>query len=97
MANTEPPIAELVYLDTGEYVNLPDYDMDSDWIQLVVCPTPTTVIDTIVYHIAYGTLMHYPLLSILKFAWRNRRSFIEPQETVDAIDGSEWDGLGYIP
>jgi len=93
----ELPIAELMYLETGEVVRLVDYDPDSPWQELGVCPKPTTVLDTIIYHIAHGALMHYPLWSILKFAWRNRYSFIEPQESVEAIDGSEWDGLGYVP
>lgn len=88
MANTEPPIAELVYLDTGELFQLVDDDPDSPWQALGVCPKPTTVLDTIVYHIAHGALMHYPLWNILVFAWRNRHSFTHP-EIDDAVDNNE--------
>lgn len=82
------PIAELVYLDTGELFQLVDDDPDSPWQALGVCPKPTTVLDTIVYHIAHGALMHYPLWNILVFAWRNRHSFTHP-EIDDAVGDSE--------
>lgn len=59
----------------------------SDLINLGHAPYPATVRDTIVYHIAHGALMHYPAWSILKFAWRNRRCFVDPPQVVDAQDG----------
>jgi hypothetical protein len=53
-------------------------------IDLGVAPMPTTVRQTLVYHVCHGLLMRYPILDVLRFSWRNRRSFVE-SETCDAL------------
>lgn len=45
------------------------------WMRLGVCPAPRTTWETIRYHAGHGLVMGYPLLRILWFAWRNRRSW----------------------
>lgn len=51
--------------------------LKSGWIHLGVAPIPRTVPQTIVYHVANGLLMHYPIVDVLSFSWRNRRSFVD--------------------
>lgn len=48
---------------------------DERFVSLGICPAPAGPWQTFRYHVLHGLLMGYPLVSILRFAWRNRRSF----------------------
>lgn len=73
--------------DGGLWYNVTDYmHPDSAWIHLGIAPRPRTTWEVILYHIGNGLVMQYPLLSILSFAWQNRRAFIDKPVVVDALD-----------
>lgn len=78
----ELPPADLIEHDGRLWFALPD---DDTVIHLGVAPAPTTVWQTLVYHICHGLIMHYSLWSVLAWSWRNRRSFVDP-EVVDALE-----------
>lgn len=77
------PPAELIEYEGRLWYAVPE--PDSDWIHLGVAPMPRTTWQTFVYHVCHGFLMRYPLVDVLVFSWRNRRSFVDP-EIADAIE-----------
>lgn len=63
-------------------------DAQSDTIDLGVAPMPKTVWQTLVYHICHGVIMRYPLIDVLVWSWRNRKSFTET-EVRDALSAPQ--------
>jgi hypothetical protein len=43
------------------------------YIDMGTCPTPQSTWQTFWYHVAMGSLMHYPVWRVVAFAWINRR------------------------
>lgn len=66
-----PPV-RVRYWAGRQWHEVPD---DDRWLYLGIAPTPQTTWQTVRYHVLHGLIMRYPLLSVLRFAWRNRNSF----------------------
>lgn len=48
---------------------------DPDWLMLGFAPMPRTMWQAFRYHVLHGLLMGYRPARVLRWSWRNRRSF----------------------
>jgi hypothetical protein len=55
---------------------------DPNWIHAGYVPAPRTIFWVFVYHFCMGALMHYPLLSILRFCFNPRSLQVWPEEVI---------------
>lgn len=69
----ENPTAELRFDADGRWWQ--ELPQDDKWVHLGFSPAPQTAWQTFWHHVYHGLLMHYALLAVLAFAWRQRHSF----------------------
>lgn len=63
-----PPIVDHILCDDGwTYQQLID---DEQWLHVGYIPTPTTKLGWLTYHIIHGLAMRYPLMSVIRYSFR---------------------------
>ena len=68
------PKRKMIAIDGIWYI---EHYSDSEYVTMGYARRPCGIWQTVRYHVLHGLLMGYRLLPVLRFAWRNRRSFEE--------------------
>lgn len=70
----EEPAMSVMFIRGEQWVKI---DPSDNWIQLGIAPRPRNEWQNFTHHICHGIIMQYPLLDVIVWSWKNRRSFLD--------------------